>query len=127
MTTLAVRAGASRSYLKFTVPALSGAIQSARLRVFVTNASTSAGTAYLSSSSWTESGITWNNAPAATSGAIATVGTATVGTWVEFDVTLVVTSSTTMTFLLSDGDNDAVNYSSRTGANPPQLVIVSGP
>jgi hypothetical protein len=127
LPSLAVRLGISRSYLKFTVPTLTGTIQSARLRVFVTNASASAGTAYLSSNSWTETGITWNTAPATTSGPLATGGAATVGTWVEFVVTPVVTSATTITFVLSDGDNDAVNYSSRTGSNPPQLVIVSGP
>jgi hypothetical protein len=126
-STLSVRSGQSRSYLKFNVPVLSGTIQSVRLRLFVSNASTSAGSVYVTATGWTETGITWNNAPAITGSPLAIGGAATFGTWVEFVVTPAIASSTTVSFAVSDGDNDAATYSSRSGSNPPQLVIITGP
>lgn len=114
-----------RSYLKFNVPALSGTVQSARLRVFVVDPGPSAGSAYLVGNGWTKTGITWNTAPPVTGTPLSTATVATLGTWVEFDVRAVIASSTTVSIALSDGGNDPVDYSSRSGTNPPQLVITT--
>jgi len=127
ISTLRVRSGMFRSYLKFAIPALPGTVQSAKLRVFVVDAGPSAGSAYAVANGWTETGITWNNAPPISGSPLQTAGAAALGTWVEFTVTSVIASSTTVSFAISDGGNDAVDYSSRTGTNPPELVITTAP
>ncbi len=53
------------SYIRFTVSGTSGTVQSALLRVYSTTDSTRNGPAvYATGSTWTETGITWNNRPA---------------------------------------------------------------
>ena len=72
---------------------------------------------------WTETGITWNNAPAITGSPLSSVGTATIGTLVEFDLGSIITGNGTFTFAISGGNNDAVDYASRETANDPVLFI----
>lgn len=127
IATIRVRSGTFRSYLKFNVPALSGTVQSARLRVFVVESSPNAGSAYVVKNGWTETGINWNNAPPISGSPLHTPGAAALGTWVEFTVTSAIISSPTVIFALSGGSTDGVDYSSRTGTNPPQLNISTGP
>jgi len=92
--------------------------------VFVTDASSSGGSIYLiTNNSWTERGITWNNAPAISGTALSSVGTAALGTWVEFDLRSVITGNGTYSFAISGGNSDAVRYGSRESANDPVLVL----
>jgi hypothetical protein len=124
--TLWVRSGQYRSYLKFTVTGLAGPASSAKLRLWVAEGSNAAGSVYLVSNSWIESGaggITWNNAPLISGTALATVGTATTGTWVEFDLGAVVTGNGTYSFAISGGSTNAVQYDSREASNDPVLVL----
>ena len=120
---LQVRNGQYRSYLKFVVTALTAAPSSVRLRLWVTDASPNGGSCFLVGNTWTETGITWNNAPAIPGTAISTIGAAAVGTWVECNVTSVVTGNGTYSFALSGGNNDVASYASRETANDPVLVI----
>jgi calcineurin-like phosphoesterase family protein len=119
------------SNLRFTVSGISGAIQSALLRVHSTTDSTRDGPEiYATGSTWTETGITWNNRPARTSGAADNKGSISKNTWVEYNVTALVTGNGTYSFVLAGDSNDNVSFSSREGSNPPQLVITfasSGP
>jgi hypothetical protein len=69
------------SYIRFSVTGVTGAVQNATLRLFVTNGSSNGPSLYLTDNSWTETGITWNNRPAPTSGMIADVAAVTAGTW----------------------------------------------
>jgi glucose/arabinose dehydrogenase/PKD repeat protein len=126
-TTLGVKSGLYRSYLKFVIPALAGAVQTAKLRLFVVDASTNGGTAYSVGNGWTETGIIWNNAPPISGAPLATSGAAALGTWIEFDVKPAIVTSTTISIAVSDGVGDMVDYSSRTGGNSPQLVISTTP
>ena len=87
--------GTLRSYLRFNVPALAwNGHRRAKLRLFVTDASTAGGSAYTVGNNWTETGITWNNAPPITGNALAhgRIGCRS-GTWVEFDVTSAIASA----------------------------------
>jgi hypothetical protein len=65
-----------RSYLNFDLSRISGTITQAKLRVYANTASTNGISVWgVSSTGWTETGITYNNAPAAgrtvaTSGAV---------------------------------------------------------
>ena len=58
---------ATESYLRFTLAGITGTVQSAKLRIFDSNDASNNGPAvYKAASSWTETGITWNNRPART-------------------------------------------------------------
>jgi hypothetical protein len=123
-TTLTVRNGQYRSYLKFTVTGLTGPPTSARLRLFVTDPSSNGGSVYrLTNTSWTETGITWNNAPAISGAPLSSLGTVATGTWVEFNLGSVITGNGTYTFAISGGNSDAVKYASRETATDPVLVL----
>ena len=76
---------------------------------------------------WTESAITWNTKPAI-GPLFGTGGSAPVGTWVDFNLDLApsVTGDNTYSFVLKDGSADAAWYSSKEGANAPQLVVTFG-
>jgi hypothetical protein len=111
------------SYLKFTVSGLTGSVASAGLRLYSTDPSADGGTLHsVANSSWTEGGITWSGAPAMGS-ALSSVGATATGSWVEFNVSGVVNGAGTYTFGLRSGSSDRQEYSSKEGANPPELVI----
>jgi len=112
------------SYLRFPISGVTGTVQSAILRVYSTTDGTRNGPAvYATGSSWSETGITWNNRPAQTSGAIDNQGKIATNTWVEYDVTSLLIGNGTYSFVLGGDSNDNVIFSSRQGSNPPQLVI----
>ncbi|MBC8033633.1 MAG: T9SS type A sorting domain-containing protein [Chitinophagaceae bacterium] len=93
------RSGASsdgygrESYLKFDLSSVTGTISQVKLRLYGNLNDNSgadvAGAVYpVTSSSWTESGITWNTKPAYASGALATtIVTNTTPRWYEWDIT----------------------------------------
>ena len=112
------------SYLRFTVSGVSGTVQNVRLRVFCTTEGTSNGPAiYATGNSWSETGITWNNRPARTSGATDNKGSISTNTWVEYNVTALLTGNGTYSFALAGDNRNDVRFSSREGGNPPQLVV----
>jgi hypothetical protein len=132
---LSVRNGSQtvRSYLKFNVTGVIGAIQSATLRLRVTDAGPNGGSVFRTSNNflatstpWTESGLTWNNAPPASGSALDAAGAVSANTWLELDVTSAITGNGTFSFLVAGGSNNVVEYSSSEGAMPPQLVVVVG-
>ena len=111
---------------------LVGTVQSATLRLYVTDASDDGGSVYAvsndyadNSAAWVESGLTWNNAPILPATPLDSVGSTTVGQWVEWDVTTAVSGNGTFSFGLSSSSSNSGIYTSSEGSNPPQLVIVS--
>jgi hypothetical protein len=127
-TTLRVRAPAPeyRTYLRFDVDGAAAGVVSATLRLYATDPTTDCGTAYLTTSGWSESGLTWNNAPPSTGSPLATPGATTAERWVEFDVTGAVTGDGLWSFVLVSPSIDSAIYSSREGANAPELVLEVG-
>ncbi|HEX2105388.1 MAG TPA: galactose oxidase-like domain-containing protein [Solirubrobacteraceae bacterium] len=132
LTTLRLRLGNTstpddyRPYLKFNVTGLAGAPASAKLRLFVTDASADGGAVAAVGNGWTETGITWNNAPPIPSTPVARAGPTTVNTWKELDVTSAVTGNGEVSFALTTTSSDSQYYASReatTAANRPQLVV----
>jgi hypothetical protein len=130
---LRIRGGSQtiRSYLKFEVSGVAGAIQSATLRLRVRDAGPDGGSVYAvsnnfagTSAPWFEDGLTWKNAPPLSGSALDAAGAVTLNTWVELDVTPAVTGNGTFSFAVSGGSSDVVDYVSTEGANPPQLVVV---
>ncbi len=118
-----------RSFLKFDVQGISGTIRSARLRLFVVDAS-SGGDFYLvdnaysgTETPWDEDDLTWMNAPDLPASPFARLGNTSLGSWVEVDVTEVVKSNGLFSFAIKKNKLKSVRYSSKEGANPPQLIV----
>jgi hypothetical protein len=113
------------SYIRFTVSGVVSPILNARLRLFVTNGTSNGPSLYLTSNSWTETGINWNNRPTPTSGVIANIGAVAANTWAEFDLSSVVTGNGTYDFVLIPDSTNGVTFTSREGTanSRPQLVL----
>ncbi len=128
---LRLRSPDYHSYLKFNVGGLSGPVRSAKLRLYVTDDSPDGGAIYSvsnnyagTSTPWTESGLTWNNAPALSGTPLSKAGTVKVNTWVEFDVTSAIGGNGTYSFGMSSASTDSVIYASKEVAGrQPALVI----
>jgi hypothetical protein len=122
---------ALETYIRFTNPGIAGTLVKALLRVYAKdNENTRNGPAiYMTDPTWDESGITWNTRPARTSKAIDNKQEIGGGTWVEYNVTSRVTMDGTYSFALISDDSDGIEFSSREGDHPPELVVTvsSGP
>ena len=121
-------------YFKFEVAGLVDGVQSAILRLYVTDASDDGGSIYAvsnnyadDSAAWTEDGLVWNNAPTLPATPLDSVGSTTTGQWVEWDVTTAVSGNGTFSFGLSSNSSNSAIYSSSEGSNPPQLLIATSP
>ena len=127
----AAAGSAQNSFIRFTVSGVTGTIQTVKLRVYCTTNATNNGPAvYLADSNWIErgtSGITWNAQPALLSGAFDNKGAIAMESWVEYDVTALVTGNGTYTLALVADGTDGVTFSSREGTSPPQLVVTLAP
>jgi hypothetical protein len=125
--TLYVEGGAAdpdvETYIRFTVTGISGTVSSAKLRVYVTDATRNGPALYTTSNSWTETSITWNNRPARTSDMLGDKGALSVNSWVEYDVTNIVTANGTYSFILATDAADILGLSSREGSSGPQLIV----
>jgi len=129
LTRLDVDDPGEESYIRFNVSGVTGTIQSATLRLWVTNGSSNGPSIYGTDNTWTETGITWNNRPAPTTGVIANVDAMTAGTWTEYDLSGYVTGDGTYSFVFQPDSSNGVRFDSREGGSPPQLVLTftSGP
>ena len=122
------------SYLRFNVTGVSSPIARAVVRLYVIDDSPQGGSIYSvadtylnTSTPWVETGLTWNNAPAISGTPLATVGLATLGTWVEFDVTAAITGDGAYSFGLNSPSTNSVLYNTKEAtANHPTLVIEFG-
>lgn len=120
-----------QSYLRFSVSGLTGTVQSAKLRVFAYGGSTNGPAVYASSSSWSETAITWNNRPAVTGAPADNRGYIADNTWVEYNVKPLVSSlgNGTYTFVLVTDSYDGTHFYSREagqighGSEVPRLIL----
>ena len=111
------------SFLEFDVTGLPGPVAAARLRLYVQNPTVDAPVLH-SAAPFSEEAITWNAQPSI-GPAISDLGPAGEGTWVEYDVTGLVGGDGTYALALVSQVTDSMSVSSRSGANPPQLVVVT--
>ena len=75
------------SYFRFDMAGLAGrSVAGVSLRLRVTDGGPHGGTLYATSSAWTENGINWNDAPAPSGPALATIGAVTAGQTIDVDV-----------------------------------------
>jgi hypothetical protein len=113
----------TRAYLKFTVAGISGTITKATFKAYT---QTSSGSGYelhqVADNSWVEPGLTYSNRPAVGT----TIGTAVniiANTWTSVDATTYVQSNGTFSFEMNATSASLKQYTSKEGANPPQLVV----
>jgi hypothetical protein len=127
-TTVAER----RTYLKFNVTGLTGEVQSAKLRLLMTNVSIAAGALYSVSNHfrditepWTEEGLTWENAPEIAGQALNSVDSVRAPGLIEFDITSALQADGIYSFVIKNGVADMAIYSSKEGLFAPELEITS--
>jgi len=120
------------SYLMFPVTGVSGPVTAAKLRIHTTSSTTSASgngpAAYGTTTGWTETGITWNNRTARTTGALEDKGAIAADTWVEYNVTAAgITGNGTYAFVVATSSNDGTDFYSRQATTfRPELVLTIG-
>jgi glucose/arabinose dehydrogenase len=107
----------------------SGSPAKVTLRLYVVDSSSSGGDIHLmTDSSWSEDSVTWANAPAGDGGMVASIGEVSSGTWVEVDLTGVVTGDGTWSFRITSPSSNGVDYASteHTSGFAPEMVIEPG-
>jgi hypothetical protein len=113
--------------LKFAVAGLGDRrILGAKLRLYSTDSSNNGGDfRRVSDTSWGQSTVTWNNAPAGDSVVLGTLDDVSSKNWYELDVTPLVRGDGTVSVRASSPSSNAAGFSSTEGsaANRPQLVV----
>jgi Calcineurin-like phosphoesterase/Bacterial Ig domain len=115
-----------QSYLRFDVPGLSGNVLSATLRVYANSPSSIGHDVYeVSQSDWDESGITYNTSPQL--GHLIDLSEPFESdTWVNVDVTSLITGEGPLSLALLTTSITNISYSSKEGPYPPELIIELG-
>ncbi len=136
--TTKVEAAKFSSYFKFVVSGVTGAVQSAKLRLKVTDGSSdggdNGGSVFLvgndfagTSTPWTEGLLTSGNAPATGGSALSSVGAVATTGVVEFDITGAGIANGIFSFAIVGSSTNQVKYFTKEGLVPPSLVVsVSG-
>ncbi len=132
---LRIRQGATDyySYLKFELTGIATPVKKAVLRLFVTDDSNFGGRLYSvsntfrsSSQPWTETELTWENAPELTGSELSRAGQVLLDHYVDFDVTAGVSGNGPVSFGMNSTSSNSAKYSSREGLHAPQLLITLG-
>jgi hypothetical protein len=115
-------------YLKFSLSGVTGSVSSVKLRLYVTDASVATESVFvISDNSWTETGITYNNAPPIPTGTPAgAITNPPAGAYIEIslDPTTVSANTTTLSLAIKSSAGDSLVFSSREDAtNKPQLAV----
>src|SRR4249920_2381828 len=104
---------AQTAYVRFTVTGLTEAPASAQLQLYSYASSSTGIQVRTADSGWSESGITYANAPSAGSALVSTMAPLAVNTWAGADVSAVVTGNGTYTFALSTTSQLSKQFASR--------------
>jgi hypothetical protein len=115
--------------LKFNVSGIgTRTVVSAKLRIYCIDPSPFGGAFYrVDDSTWSEGTVTWNTVPTANANSLATLGAVAAGNWYEVDLTSLISGDGTFSLKMSSTSTDGAYYSSKEGANAPQLVIQTSP
>ncbi|HYM53041.1 MAG TPA: DNRLRE domain-containing protein, partial [Candidatus Dormibacteraeota bacterium] len=117
-----------RSYLRFDLSSIPGTISSATLRIWALSSQSAGWTARSLTGSWTETGITHNNAPTLGTASVGSSGPVTTGSWTSVNVTALIGTGTTLDIGVNTASTTALALSSDESgaATAPQLVVISG-
>ncbi len=120
-----------RTFLRFNVSGVGGTVTSVKLRLHaddIGNGGSPAGgtVRHMTSTSWSETGTTWNNQPAIDGATAGSFGAVNRNAWHELDVTSVVPGNGTVSLGITSANGDGAYYDSReTGATAPELVVTT--
>jgi parallel beta-helix repeat protein len=114
--------------IKFTVSGVGGRpVTSAKLRLYCVDPSDRGGDFHrVADSSWSEQTVNWNTAPGYDAATVASLGAVSTGIWYEVDLSNLITGDGTYSLRVTSPSSNGADYSSREGANPPQLVLALG-
>jgi hypothetical protein len=117
--------GLKTTFLRFDFSRVNvNAIQSATLRLFVTDSSPSGGTLVKTSDTeWDENSITFNNAPSADGIVITTLGEVFQDEWIEIDITDAITEVGPLSICIMGAHEDKATYSSKEGPHSPEITL----
>jgi len=120
-----------QTFIKFDLTGISGTITSAKLRLHTKNVaganSSSGGTwKLMSNTSWSETGVTYNNRPAIDGATLGSIGSVAINTWYEIDVTGKIPASGVISIGGLSTSSDGADFDSRETSLDPQLVITTG-
>ena len=119
---------AVQSFLRFDLSSLSGPVQSVKLRLYAYSGTVDGPAAYAAADAWGESRVTWATRPAFTSGPEDDKGAIAANSWVEWDVTPLITGPGIYDLGLATTSTDGVDmYSREATADRPQLIVTYGP
>ena len=109
----------------FVVTGLTAPVAKATLRVYANSSQSTGYDAYLvSDSTWSETKITYANAPPFAASKLGSSGSVKAQTWTSADVTSLVPGNGTYSLALTTSNSTALSLASReAGANAPQLLI----
>jgi len=117
-----------QSYLRFAVSGISGSVKSAKIRLYAYTDTVDGPAIYLTSNTWAENTITWNNRPGRLGNKIDDRARIKPNTWVDYDVTKLVQGNGTYSFVLYTLSDDGVYFRSReASSNRPELVLTYKP
>jgi hypothetical protein len=115
------------TYLRFTVPAVLGPVRTARLRLYATSVTVDGPGVFSTDSVWSETDINWSNRPPRASVATDDKSAIASDTWVEWDVTPLVTGVGSYGFALASTSADGVDFVNReAGVGIAELIVTSG-
>jgi hypothetical protein len=116
--------------LKFAVSGIGNKpILSVKLRLYCVDGSPFGGEFHrLADTTWNETAVNWNTAPSADAAILTSLGRVSASTWVEVDVTSLVSGDGTFGLKINSTNTDGAYYSTKEGAAgfAPQLVITTG-
>jgi acid phosphatase type 7 len=123
-----------RTFLKFSVANVSGTVTNVKLRIHADDVSGAAGNnggtfRSMTNTSWSETGVTYNNQPSIDGATLGSLGSVSQNTWYEIDITAAgfVTGNGTYSIGVTSSSSDGADYDSReTGSTAPQLIITTG-
>lgn len=116
--------------LKFDVSGVGASeVVSATLRIYCVGGAVVTGGEFhgVVDSSWQESTVTWENAPAADPIMLSSLGPVSAGNWYELDVTPLVNGDGTFSIRATSTSGDGADYATKEGAAgyAPQLLVTT--
>ena len=116
--------------LKFSVSGVGGRpVTNAKLRLYCVDPSDRGGDFHAladPNALWSEQTVNWNNAPAAAAATIGSIGSVSSGSWYEVNLSSLITGDGTYSLRVTTPSSNGADYSSKEGANAPQLVLSLG-
>jgi hypothetical protein len=114
------------AFLRFQVPEVPGPVRQATLRLYALDGSTDGPKLYSTTVEWNEDDLTWDQAPAVMGAPLGDAGHVPNGSWVEYDVTALVTQGGSYGFALVTESRNGVDFASKEHARKelaPRLVL----